>query len=307
MRGFARGRYVASARLKHLAFNAPPAMDAANLVDIRLTCAYDTGDGLRTSTYPVSIVPACAVCYGPAFCPPCTTCGCAYCETCYGQHICFCSWCGAPGDAPCEYCGFALCSSCAPEHNCEAPEEPDRETPEEPEGELDPDTGGTTWMPHEKSGVYDDLRIQWAPRGTPMGRIGDMWVDLICCPELCRPWPQGDGSWRAFGQEVNDWAVLASALAWDCPHGVGVINLDKHRSVVCVPGHATQRTCVDSLLPWLRSTRWHSCGIALKNVGGRLQGAFVDVLERPQRDQGERAKIRKAVIASIKALISKSA
>ena len=106
---------------------------------------------------------------------------------------------------------------------------------------------------------------------------------------------------------MNDWAVLSSALAWDCPHGVGVINLDKQRSVVCVPGHATQRTRVDSLLPWLRSTRWHSCGIVLKTVGGRLQGAFVDVLDRPQRDQGERAKNRKAAIASIKALISESA
>ena len=174
MRGFARGRYVASARLKHPALNTPPAMDAANLVDIRLTCAYETGHGLHTSTYPVAIVPACAVCYGPAFCPPCATCGYAYCETCYGQHIRLCCWCGAPGDAPCECCGCALCSSRAPEHNCEAPEKPDSETPEEPEGELDPDTGGTGRMPREKSSVYDDLRFSGR-------RVVHRWGALEIC------------------------------------------------------------------------------------------------------------------------------
>ena len=66
------------------------------------------------------------------------------------------------------------------------------------------------------------------------------------------------------------------------------------------PGKRRQRRLrPEPPLPW-----WQSCGVILRTIRGRLQGAFVEVLYYPQRDRREGAKSRNLVIAAIKELIN---
>ncbi len=278
-------------------------MDTATLVDVRITYVYQNQrDGLQTVSMPVVLVPACANCCGHCDQQPCVACGAYICSACVQEHACCCSCCSALSAFSCSLCGLPLCADCAPKHDCASGQgDTSSATSDgEPEGELVGETGDATWQPQTREPTYAALCELWAPRGTPMARLkGDMWVEVACSPKLCPPWLQAHGRCRAFGEEVNDFALLCDALAWEFPQGAAVIHVDKKSTVVCGPGRATHAAHVTSALSWLRLSRGQTFGIVLRSVGDRLQGAFLDVLFHPRREMEETAKRRRAILKAV--------
>ncbi len=284
-------------------------MDAATLVDVRITYAYQNDrDGLQTFSMPVTLVPACASCCGCCDQQPCVVCGAYICSACAQAHACCCSWCGALSAFSCSLCGLPLCAKCAPQHDCTGGlgDASSATSDGEPEGEPVGETGDTTWQPRLREPTYAALRELWAPRGTPMARLkDDMWVQVACAPELCPPWLQAGRS-RSFGEDINDFALLCEALAWEFPQGAAVVHLDKNKTVVCGAGRAAHAAHVTSALSWLRSSRGQTFGLALRSVGDRLQGAFLEVLFHPRRDRDETTKCRRAILKAVTELTSAS-
>jgi hypothetical protein len=284
-------------------------MAASTLVDVRITYAYQNEhDGLQTVSMPVMLVPACASCYGLCDQQPCASCTAYICSACAGEHACCCSWCGALSAFSCSLCALSLCAECAPEHNCaaNAGDASSATSDCEPEGEPAGETGDATWLPRSREPTYGALRELWAPRGTPMARLKEeMWVDVACAPELCPPWLQA-GRHRSFGEDINDFTLLCEALAWEFPEGAAIVNLDKKKTVVLRPGHAVHSAHVTSALSWLRSSRGQTFGLALRSIGDRLQGAFLEVNFHPRCERNEATKRRRAIIKAVMELTAAS-
>ena len=284
-------------------------MDAATLVDVRLTYAYQSDrDGLQTFSVPVALVAACASC--SAYCDqqPCLRCGAYICSACAGVHACCCSWCGALSTFSCNLCGLSLCAECAPNHECTGGhvDTSSANSDAEPEGEPVGETGDTTWQPRVREPTYTALRELWAPRGTPMARLNDnMWVEVACAPQLCPPLRQARGC-RSFGEDINDFVALCEALAWEFPQGAAIVHLDTKKTMVCGPCRAAHAAHVTSALSWLRSTRGQTFGLALRSIGDRLQGAFLDVLFQPHRDRDETTKRRRSILKAVSEIASAS-
>ena len=281
------------------------AMDAATLVDVRITCAYQNDrDGLQTFSMPVMLMPICASCCACCDQQACVACGAYICSACVEAHACCCNRCGALSAFSCNLCGLPLCAECAPDHKCAGGhvDAYSAASDGEPEGEPVGETGDTTWRPRLRELTYTALRELWAPRGTPMALLkDDMWVQVACAPGLCPPRRQA-GSCRSFGEEINDFTLLCEALAWEFPKGVAIVHLDKMKTIVCGPGRGANAAHVTSALSWLRSTREQTFGIALRSVRDRLQGAFLDVLFHPRLDGNETTKRRRAVLKAVSEL-----
>ena len=199
---------------------------------------------------------------------------------------------------------MVLCEHCVPEHDCassSAQESSSSATSDgEPEKEPVGETGDSTWQPLTCEPTYVQLQELWAPRGIPMARIKrDMWVEVACAPELCPPHLQAHGQRRFFGEKIGDFSLLSDALAWDFPAGIAVIHLDKGNTIVCTPGRAAHAANVTSALSWLRSSKGQTVGIALRRIGGRLQGAFLDVAFEPHIEREERGKRRRAILEAV--------
>ena len=178
----------------------------------------------------------------------------------------------------------------------------------EPECEVEPFTGtgaADTAQPQAQTRTWSLLSELWAPSGTPMARVKDnMWVGVVCAAGMCREWPRREGAARPFGQEANDFALLAAAVEWEFPGGIAVVNLDKQTCIVCVPGRPMQTADVDSAVSWLRCSRGQTLGVALKTVGARLQSAFVNVQYTPRCDAKDDATRRRKVLAAVDRLRS---
>ena len=195
--------------------------------------------------------------------------------------------------------GIALCAECALHHDCANRQ--DATSPVscdvEPGGEPVGETGDSTWQSRSWEPDYVALRELWAPHGLPMARLkDDMWVAVVSAPELCPLWPQ---RCRAFGEEINDFSMLCEALAWEFPQGAAFVQVDKKKTIVCVPGQPTHQTEITSALSWLRASRGQTFGIALRSVGDRLQGAFLEVLFHPRRDCDETTRRRRAILKAV--------
>lgn len=287
-------------------------MEVATIISANLTCEYRTErDGLQTASWPVLLVPPCAACGRAALAPVCGTCRIAFCEACVKAHACCCQSCGAmcqADDRPCARCGMLLCYTCAWLGVCGCQSEsglasgdsgePERE--EEPVSEIH-DANNSQLQTRATWGFLNEL---WAPRGTPMARANsDMWVGVVAVSGLCRKWLRPNGACRPFGQEVHDFALLAAALEWEFPNGIAVMNLDTASCVVCVPGRPAHAADVDSAISWLRSTRGQAFGVALKTIGAKLQGAFVDVQYTPRCNAKETAAKRQRILVAVAAVV----
>lgn len=281
-------------------------MDAATLVDVRITCAYQSErEGLHTVSVPVMLVPACANCYGCCDQQPCVACGAYICSGCTPQHACCCSLCGTRSAFFCNVCSLPLCAGCEAEHDCtdSMGDKPATTSDGEPEGEPVGETGDDTWQPQARESTYSALRELWAPHGTPMARLkNNMWVEVVCAPQLCLKWLQAPGQCRTFGEEVNDFSLLCEALAWEFPQGAAIIHVDKKKTIVCGPGRAAHAAHVSSALSWLRALGGQSFGVVLRSVRGRLQGAFLDVYFQPRTNKKETTQRRRAILKAVKDL-----
>ena len=134
---------------------------------------------------------------------------------------------------------------------------------------------------------------------SPMVRLKkNMWVEVACAPQLC-PGAKRAANAGFFGNDVDDFRLLAEALAWEFPQGGAFIHVDKQCTVVCIPGRPVHAAHVTSALSWLRSLRWQTFGIVLRSAGDRAQGAFLDVLFQPRRDGQEMARRRRAVLKAV--------
>ena len=56
---------------------------------------------------------------------------------------------------------------------------------------------------------------------------------------------------------------------------------------------------VTSALSWLRALRWQTFGIVLRSAGDRAEGAFLDVLFQPRRDDQDMARRRRAILKAV--------
>jgi hypothetical protein len=282
------------------------AMTESTLVDVRIMYAYQNErDGLQTVSIPVMVIPACASCCGICDQQPCVGCAAYICSACAQAHACCCSWCGALSAFSCNLCALPLCAECAPEHNCsiDSGDASSATSDCEPEGEPVGETGDATWLPRSREPTYAALRELWAPRGTPMARLEKgMWVEVACAPQLCLPWTQA-GRYKSFGEDIDDFVSLCEVLAGEFPKGAAIVNLDKKKTTVCVPGQATHTANVTSALSWLRYSRGQTFGLALCNIGGRLQGAFLEVLFHPRLDRDEATRRRRTILEAVTEII----
>eukprot|EP00973_Karenia_brevis_P065757 9139390-Karenia_brevis.AAC.2 len=278
-------------------------MDTPTLIDVRITYAYQNErDGLHTVSMPVMLVPACTHCFGCCDQQPCPVCAQFICSACVQEHACCCGCCGKLNAACCNHCNLPLCATCATLHDCKGSQCDYSSATSDGEPEVEP-TGkvsDSAWPPRLRETPYIMLRELWAPRGVPMARIKkNMWLDVSCAPDLCRRWPEAHGHRRVFGEEMNDFALLCEALAWDFPQGAAVVHLEKKSTVVCGPGRAAHAAHVTSALSWLRSLRGQTFGIVLRRIGDRLQGAFLEVLFHPRLEKEETAKRRRTILNAV--------